>query len=219
MKLHWKLILIVFFTLSILLILCRKCAVPSGEIGTILVGILDYNRDFNDLNSVHYAVAKKIGIKPFTTRAEATKTRQNVELISTNDYYEVRPLTHSVPYVIPEMEEFLDDLSKDFRERLEDINAPLYKLQVTSVTRTKEDVQKLRKSNVNASENSVHVFATTIDISWSKFTKINKRDKRTMSDLYLKQVLGLALREMKRNGRCYVKHEIRQACFHITVRK
>ena len=219
MKSHWKLILVTFLTLSILLLLCRMCMDSSSEIGTIHVGNLDYERDFNDLNDVHYKVAKKIGIKPFETRAEVAKTHQNLKFISTNDYYEVRSLSHSVPYVVPEMEDFLDDLGENFKDRLKEINAPLYKFQITSVTRTKEDVRKLRNNNVNASENSVHVFGTTIDISWTKFTKISQRDKRTMSDLYLKQVLGLALREMKCEGRCYVKHEIKQACFHITVRK
>jgi hypothetical protein len=26
------------------------------------------------------------------------------------------------------------------------------------------------------------------------------------------------LRDLKKQGRCYVKHEVKQACFHITAR-
>ena len=36
--------------------------------------------------------------------------------------------------------------------------------------------------------------------------------------MILKAVLGEVLRDLKKQGRCYVKHEVKQACFHITAR-
>lgn len=32
-------------------------------------------------------------------------------------------------------------------------------------------------------------------------------------------VLAMVLRDLKREERCYVKHERKQGCFHITVRE
>ena len=34
----------------------------------------------------------------------------------------------------------------------------------------------------------------------------------------LKMVLSEVLRDLKKNGRCYVKYELKQGCFHITTR-
>jgi hypothetical protein len=38
-------------------------------------------------------------------------------------------------------------------------------------------------------------------------------------DVDLIAVLGEALRDLKKSGRCYVKHEVKQDCFLITARK
>ena len=74
------------------------------------------------------------------------------------------------------------------------------------------------KRNVNASERSVHCYGTTFDISYKRFVKIdeNSEDAR---DVDLIAVLAEVLRDLKKAGRCYVKYEIKQACFHITARK
>jgi hypothetical protein len=37
--------------------------------------------------------------------------------------------------------------------------------------------------------------------------------------VHLKAVLAEVLRDLKKSGRCYVKHEVKQACFHITARE
>jgi len=34
----------------------------------------------------------------------------------------------------------------------------------------------------------------------------------------LKWVLSEVLRDMRQNGRCYIKYEVKQGCFHLTVR-
>ncbi len=217
---EWKLVTAAAVLLLVVCVLMfRSCGDSDEVVVTSNTSMLDYDRDFNDLNDRHEAAAKKLGHAPFDTRQEAAEARRGVCKIETNRLYEVRRLTHSVPYVVPEVEEFLEDLGRLFKERLKKADYPPYKFQITSVTRTNEDVRKLRKSNVNASNNSVHKYGTTIDISWSKFTKVNSRSDRTISDLYLKRELGYALRDMREVGRCYVKHEKRQACFHITVRK
>ena len=93
---------------------------------------------------------------------------------------------------------------------------------VTSVLRTEKDVKRLRRRNTNASSNSTHAYGTTFDISWKRFQKVEDEDGRPMQDVgadTLKLVLAEVLRDLRRADRCYVKYEIKQACFHITTRK
>lgn len=56
--------------------------------------------------------------------------------IKTNDYYEVEELTHSIPYLVPEAANLLEDIGKNFQDSLKNLNASIYKIKVTSVTRT-----------------------------------------------------------------------------------
>ena len=83
--------------------------------------------------------------------------------------------------------------------------------------RTPHTVGKLRRVNRNASANSAHSYATTFDIGYSKFAcDDSTATRRTFEDL--KNLLATIVRDLRNEGRCYVKHERRQACFHITVR-
>lgn len=176
-----------------------------------------FNRDFNDLNDVQIAAAMRLGIKPAVTRAEVEKRSALVD-ISVSKYYKVDDLTHSVPYLVPEAALLLENIAKDFLTHLERDTLPLYIPIVTSVTRTDEDIKDLRRGNSNASDNSTHRFATTFDISWKRFQKVDPADPREITDEELKHLLAKVLRKHHDAERCYIKHERRQACFHITAR-
>ena len=195
-----------------------SCKEERGELKRIWYNG-SYNRDFNDMNDVQLAMAKKIGIKPATTREEAEKVKDDMEEIATNEYYEVEKLTHSIPYLIPQAADLLEDIGRNFQDSLKNLNASLYKIKVTSVTRTIDDVKKLKKRNTNSSVNSTHQYGTTFDISWVRYTKIDESDTLNIDKDRLKMVLAMVLRDLKRDERCYVKHERRQGCFHITVRE
>ncbi|GHU88140.1 hypothetical protein FACS1894155_02420 [Bacteroidia bacterium] len=176
-----------------------------------------YNRDFNDLNDLHLMAAKKIGIKPPSTRDEIEKIKKELREIKSSKTYEVEELKHSIPYLVPKAANLLEMIGKNFRDSLEHLNVPNYKLIVTSLTRTDEDVTKLRRGNLNSSSNSAHTYATTFDISWVRYTKNDKTKTEITSD-QLKMVLASVLRDLKKEGKCYVKHERKQGCFHITVK-
>lgn len=93
---------------------------------------------------------------------------------------------------------------------------------MTSVLRTKDDVKRLRRRNINASKNSAHFYGTTFDISWKRFQKVEDEDGRPLQDVSpdtLKLVLSEVLRDLKAADKCYVKYELKQGCFHITSRK
>ena len=178
-----------------------------------------YNRDFNDLNDLHLAAARKIGIKPVASRKEAKRMASKLVEIKSNDDYEVEDLTHSIPFLVSDASSLLKDVGRNFRDSLSNLNAPEYRILVTSVTRTVEDVSKLSRRNYNASQNSAHRYGTTFDVSWVRFSKADAGDPDDLKPEQLKMVLASVLRDLKKEGRCYVKHERKQGCFHITVRK
>lgn len=193
------------------------CKEKRGELKKIWYNG-SYNRDFNDLNERHLQAAASIGIKPVASREEAERTSKKMKEVTTNPYYEIEPLTHSIPYLVPEAAFLLEDVGRNFQDSLNNLNASIYKIKVTSVTRTVDDVSSLRKRNVNSSANSAHLYGTTFDISWNRYTKVDEKDTLNLSNEQLKMVLATVLRDLRRADRCYIKHERKQGCFHITAR-
>ena len=202
-------ILLIFFISS-----CnheRKPVKPIKYIGS-------YNRDFNDLNELHLKAAQAIGISPVASREEAKKRKKKLKEVKSTDKYEVMELTHSIPFLVPQAHQLLNEIGENFGDSLKSLNAPLYRLRVTSILRTSEDITKLRKRNINSTENSAHLYGTTFDIAWNKYNKVESKDTLTLKPEQLKMVLASVLRDLKKEGKCYVKHERKQGCFHITAK-
>ena len=176
-----------------------------------------YERSFNDMQDKQKVAALANGLAPFKSRAEIEEnygklrfTRKLVR-IESNPKYVVRELSSSSPYVVPKVRDLLEDIAVRFQKKTQSKT----RFIVTSVLRTEEDVKKLRKTNVNASTNSCHCNATTIDISYVRFDE----DRVKPRDLYqLRLALAQTLHELRKEGRCYVKIERKQYCYHITVR-
>ena len=184
-------------------------------------GVISYKRSFGDLNDTHMAAAKKIGIKPLKDREAAEKLGGKVMEIKNGDFYQVDSLTHSIPFLVPKASALLDSIGANFLDSLENKGLNPNQVIVTSVLRTQDDVNKLRRVNGNASANSVHMFGTTFDISYKRFFKVEDPDGRPMQDVRadtLKLVLSEVLRDLKKKDMCYVKYELKQGCFHITAR-
>ncbi|WP_373721974.1 DUF5715 family protein [Bacteroides heparinolyticus] len=185
-------------------------------------GVISYKRSFGDLNEKHLNVAQALGISPISSREEAERMKERLQLITTNELYAVDSLTHSLPYLIPEAASLLDTIGSNFLDSLVSKGLNPNKVVVTSVLRTKEDVKRLRRRNGNASENSAHFYGTTFDVSWKRFQKVEDEDGRPLQDVSsdtLKLVLSEVLRDLKQAEKCYVKYELKQGCFHITARK
>lgn len=170
---------------------------------------IQLSKDFNDLNDIQLAAAQKLGIKPLENREEVEKVQSKLVKLTDTKYYRIDKPTHSVPYLVPDAADFLSALGKLVQE----YSNTHSRLIITSVLRTGSDVKRLSKRNVNASQNSCHQYATTIDITYNRFDR-----KGDINDLQLKDYLARALYDMKKAGHCYVKYERKEACFHITVR-
>ncbi len=182
-------------------------------------GVTSYKRAFNDLNEVQLKTAKAIGIPPIGSREEAEKMKKRLVHIRDNPYYSVDSLTHSIPCLVPQAAGLLEEIGKVFLDSLQSKGLNPNQVIVTSVLRTREDVVRLRKGNINASENSAHFYGTTFDISWKRFKKVEgKRPMEGVSADTLKLVLAEVLNDFRRADRCFIKYELKQGCFHITAR-
>lgn len=183
---------------------------------------VNYAREFNDMNDVQLNVAQAVGVPPVEDRAAAEHMKSSLVEIVDTDSYIVDSLTHSIPFLIPSAKELLDRIGTNFLDSLSAKGLNPNKLIVTSVLRTEADVRQLRRHNINASENSTHRYGTTFDLSYWHFVKVPELRGRPYEDVqpeYLRAVLGQVLRDLHREGACYVKYERKQACFHITVRR
>lgn len=179
----------------------------------------NYNREFNDMHHLHIVVAIKNGIKPLETRDDTIHhIKDLVRLPDVLELYRTYNLTHSIPYLVPLAAELFIDITKNFRDSLYSKELPLYKLYLTSVMRSDDDVNGLTKRNINASDDSAHRYGTTFDISWKRFDKVDLHSSNEILPERLKLVLAQVLFDLKNEERCYIKHERKQACFHITVR-
>lgn len=173
---------------------------------------------FNDSNYIQLAAAEQMGIKPINDLRSSYKTRRPLVHIESGDDFTVDELTHSVPYLVPEAARLLSDIGSSFQKKVEKAGGKKgYKIVVTSVLRTRETVKKLKKVNKNAVDNSTHMYATTFDIAYNGFTMPNNGSG--FSEERLKMILAEVLKEMRDEGRCYVKYEKKSPCFHITVTK
>lgn len=182
-----------------------------------------FSREFNDMNDVQLQVAQAIGIPPVADRDAAESLRSSLVRLEDTDTYVVDSLTHSIPYLIPSAKELLDLIGRNFQDSLAAKGLNPNKLVVTSVLRTEADVSKLRRHNLNASENSTHRYGTTFDLSYWNYVKIPELRGRPYEDVppeYLRATLSQVLRDIHNiPGMCYIKYEKKQSCFHITVRK
>lgn len=184
-------------------------------------GVVSYKRSFNDLNDTHLATAKALGISPIENREEAGRMTRSLKMVNTCATYRVDSLTHSIPYLVPRANALLEVLAEGFMDSLANKGLNPYRIIVTSVLRTDSDVKRLRRGNINATSNSAHRYGTTFDVSWKRFDQVPDPDGRPMQTVgsdTLKMVLAECLRDLKKQGDCYVKYELKQGCFHITAR-
>lgn len=176
-----------------------------------------FAKAFGDSNYIHWNAADSIGIVPLSDSRSHWRMRRPIEKIAPCKEYYVEPLTHSVPFVVPEAAQMLKEIGSRFNDTLQARGGGKYRIRVTSVLRTPDAVRRLRRRNVNAVDSSVHQLGTTVDISYARFVPSIDNDIVCSID-DLKGILGEVLRAMRDEGKCYVKYERKQPCFHITVR-
>ena len=176
--------------------------------------VSSYAEAFPDTNAVQLVAAQKWGVSPVKNREDAESRKRELVFVGSNPYFHVDPLYSSIPYLVPRAAVLLQDIGQAFFDSLYVKGVPMHKIIVTSVLRSQEDVAKLRRRNGNATENSCHLYGTTFDICYNRYHPI---DREVRNDT-LKWVLSEVLRDIRRDQRAYIKYEVKQGCFHMTVR-
>ena len=179
-----------------------------------------FQNTFPDQNDVQLVSAKKWGVKPVRNRTDAEKRKAELVYIGSNPFFHVDKLNNSIPYLVPRASILLQDIGRNFFDSLQCKGIPLNKIIVTSVLRTTDDVARLRQRNSNATENSCHLYATTFDICYNRYKTVEApgEQRRAVRNDTLKWVFSEVLQDMREANRCWIKYEVKQGCFHITVR-
>lgn len=180
-----------------------------------------FSTTFPDSNNVQLEAAKFYGVAAVNDRSDAESRKKELVYIGSNPYYHVDRLRSSIPYLVPRAAVLLNDIGRTFYDSLQIKAIPLHQIIVTSVLRSREDIKKLRNYNGNATENSCHLYGTTFDICYNRYKTVQDPTGATLRKVRndtLKWVLSEVLRDMRENNRCYIKYEVKQGCFHITVR-
>lgn len=187
-------------------------------------GVWSYKDCFPDVQDVQILAAQQYGITPVRNRQEADILVRNHKLVNIchSPYYIVDDLTHSIPYLVPKAQHLLNTICMNFLDSCQVKGLPPHLLMVTSVLRTTDDVSNLQKGNKNATTNSCHCYGTTVDIAYNRFMPITG-EHRGYEDLLrwdepMKKVLSEVLYDLRMQGKCYVKYEVKQGCFHLTCR-
>lgn len=186
-----------------------------------IYSVPNFGKAFPDENDVQLLSAQHWGVTPVQDREEAEQMKAKLVYVAANPYYYVDKLKSSIPYLIPSAAVLLQDIGKCFFDSLQIKGIPLHKIIVTSVMRSKTDVEKLQGRNGNAKPNSCHLYGTTFDIAYNRYITVqnpNGAVRRHVRNDTLKWVLSEVLNDMRKQGRCHIKYEVHQGCFHITVK-
>ena len=176
---------------------------------------ITYRELFNDSNYVQLSAARANGIDP-----ESVGDPDDCSMLTpifTTRLYKVDTMYHSVPYLVPEAVLLLDYIAHRFHQLME-AHYPeigVHKVIVTSALRTEQSERNLRRVNRNATDTSAHIYGTTFDLSAQRYEHVESGHDTVVDAC--KQMLAMALYELRYEGLCYVKYE-RGSCFHITLR-
>ena len=190
------------------------------EVKHRIFSVPHFGNTFPDQQDVQILAANRHGVAPVQNREEAEHSKGKLVYVGSNPFFYVDKLNNSIPYLVPKASVLLQDIGRAYFDSLQIKGIPLHKIIVTSILRTKDDVAKLRTRNGNATENSCHLYGTTFDICYNRYKQIQTKDqpRRQVQNDTLKWVFSEVLRDFRNKNRCYIKYEVHQGCFHITVR-
>ncbi|MGH7575443.1 MAG: DUF5715 family protein [Longimicrobiales bacterium] len=195
--------------------------------------------------AVQLARARDLGVRVADSAAIRQLEQEDrlVPLEDSTEYWIVRELDYSMPWVTPGTRALLDEIATRFKGRLLDMGLPPYRLEVTSALRTAELQEALRRVNPNAARGeSAHEYGVAIDIAYSGYAAprdpvvdlddggvpwLEPRLQRIEDALLetvaakksreLKAILGKVLLELQAEGAVMVTLERLQPVYHLTL--
>jgi hypothetical protein len=199
-----------------------------------VLGASEVGRLRQDVNKKQIATAQRLGQRASGEAQirELVRAGRLVALGDSTEFWVLRKMDHSSPYVTPDARANLVELGRRFHARLDSAGLPHYRMKVTSAIRTDESQAQLRRINSYASRIvSAHEFGTTIDVSHERFAVPVPRPGDAGAGLRarmleevgkenakpLQAMLGRALLELRDEGALHVMIEDQQPVYHFTV--
>lgn len=196
-------------------------------------------------NADHLRTAQALGVGRVSGTAETDRLVDSDRLvrIEDNDIYRIQDLDYSVPYITPDAARLLDEIGSRFQAALQEAGLPRYRYVISSVLRTQENQQALRRINPNATSGpSTHEYGTTLDVVYhtyeyvpqpsdmlkpsgiafldERLEPVRVRAYDALGMRYwqeLQGMLGRVLIELQEEGAVLVTLEREQPVFHFTV--
>src|SRR5690606_24629113 len=100
-------------------------------------------------NTDHLAAARRYGVERSPTREDLNRLVESGALmrLEDNDFYWIQDLDLSVPYVTPSTAQALEEIGRRFHAALAERGLPPIRFNISSVLRTSESQQELRRIN------------------------------------------------------------------------
>ncbi|HSJ13272.1 MAG TPA: DUF5715 family protein [Longimicrobiales bacterium] len=197
-------------------------------------------------NEAQLSVAARLGVPPNPAESELQRLVGDgrlVRLADSTEFWVVRRLDHSAPYLTPDAEALLRELARRFQHALVELDVPRFRLEITSALRTAQDQERLRRTNPNATTGrSTHQYGTTFDVAYSAFAaplegffqpdvpeaawlgdhllQVASLTAETIAarrSRELMAILGRVLLELQAEGKVMVTLEQLQPVYHLTV--
>lgn len=191
----------------------------------------------------HLELADSLGVGPVMSADEIDRLAAAGRLVPLVDteFYTVRVLEHSAPFVTPDTRELLDRVGRRFREALVEEGLPRYRLTVSSATRTPAFQSDLRSTNRNATTGtSSHEYGVSFDLVYTRwryepspgdslsigvahasiFDSLLADRMQALGAEYADRLFGVLARvlvQVQRDGDALVLLEAEQPVFHVTV--
>ena len=183
---------------------------------------------------VHREKGETLGVPRVTAleQIDSLVAQGRLVPLADTEYYTVRTLEHSAPFVTPDLHRLLDEIGQRFQEGLSERGLPPYRFVISSALRTPSLQEDLRDSNRNAASNaSSHEYGVSVDIVIWRY-RLDVEPTGAPSDPVRSEVLmaygyrywdhlfGLMtsiMTDLQREGAAVVRREDRQPVFHTTV--
>jgi hypothetical protein len=193
----------------------------------------------------HLDMADSLGVPPLGGEGDLERHLRAGRLVPLvdNEFYVVRVLEHSKPFVLPALRDRLDEAGRRFQARLDAAGLPRYRFTVSSALRTASLQSALGRQNRNAAAGrSSHEYGASADIVYTRYAlwptatdtldvstadpereraqRIYPRWAHDLAGAYddrLSGALTRTLAEMQREGRLLVLLEREQPVFHVTL--
>ena len=220
-KKNWRNVLYggVFATVTMLAAACASSnSTTQGETFRDDNVTMRSTYQFKDMHGEQLYAAKKYGVTPIESRAELEENQRRLKKVETTNLYLIDQLTHSAPYLTKGAKSLLKEIGKRFQKELDRQGYREHRIIVTSLFRTRRDVEALRRVNSKAGENSAHMYGTTFDLSYTCFNRIGKTGKAVSNEVIC-NILGKIIYDLREEGECWAILERDQRCIHVTVRK